>query len=74
MMLVSCILSYKEGVARKLIAKNLMWWGFMSNIVWGVLFLGSILIFKNLGALGLAVSYIISYSVNTIIFVPFYIS
>ncbi|MBF4475252.1 oligosaccharide flippase family protein [Methanobacterium formicicum] len=74
MMLVSCILAYKEGIARKLIAKNLMWWGFLSNLVWGILFLVSILIFQNLGALGLAVSYIISYSVNTLIFVPFYIS
>lgn len=74
MMLVSCILAYKEGIGRKLIAKNLMWWGFLSNLVWGVLFLISILLFQNLGALGLALSYIISYSVNTLIFVPFYIS
>lgn len=74
MMLVSCILAYKEGIARKLIAKNLMWWGFLSNLVWGVLFLISIIIFQNLGALGLSLSYIISYSINTVIFVPFYIS
>lgn len=74
MMLVSCILAYKEGIARKLIAKNLMWWGFLSNLVWGTLFILSILILQNLGALGLALSYIISYSINTIIFVPFYIS
>ena len=74
MMFVSCILSYKEGIGRKLVAKNLMWWGFLSNLVWGILFLGSILIFKNLGSLGLAISYLISYVVNTIIFVPFYLS
>ncbi len=74
MMLVSCILAYKEGIARKLIAKNLMWWGFLSNLVWGILFLVSIMIFQSLGALGLSLSYIISYSINTIIFVPFYIS
>lgn len=74
MMFVSCIISYKDGIGRKLVAKNLMWWGFLSNLVWGVLFLGSLLIFKNLGSLGLAVSYLISYAVNTIIFVPFYLS
>lgn len=74
MMLVSCILSYKEGIGRKLVAKNLMWWGFLSNMVWGVLFLGLILIFKNLGSLGLALSYIISYGINTVIFIPFYLS
>jgi len=74
MLFVSCIISYKEGIGRKLIAKNLMWWGFVSNIVWGLLFLGSVYVLKNLGALGLALSYIISYSINTIIFLPVYIS
>ncbi len=74
MMLVSCILAYKEGIARKLVAKNLMWWGFLSNLVWGILLLASISLLQNFGALGLSLSYIISYSINTVIFVPFYIS
>lgn len=74
MMLVSCILAYKEGIGRKLIARNLMWWGFLSNMVWGLLFLGLIIIFKNEGSLGLALSYIISYGINTLIFIPFYLS
>ncbi|WP_337972125.1 hypothetical protein [Methanobacterium petrolearium] len=39
-----------------------------------MIFIVSILLFQNLGALGLAISYIISYSLNTLIFVPFYIS
>ena len=74
MMLVSCILSYKEGIGRKLIAKNLMWWGFLSNMVWGILFIVFIMLFKNLGSLGLALSYFMSYAINTVIFVPFYLS
>lgn len=74
MMLVSCILSYKEGIGRKLIANNLMWWGFLSNIVWGILFIVFVMMFKNLGSLGLALSYFISYAINTVIFVPFYLS
>lgn len=74
MMLVSCILSYKEGIGRMLVAKNLMWWGFLSNLIWGILFLGLVIILKNLGSLGLAISYIVSYSLNSLIFVPFYLS
>lgn len=74
MMLVSCMLSYKDGISRKLVAKNLMWWGFLSNMVWGLSFLGLIMILKNLGSLGLALSYIISYGINTVIFIPFYLS
>ena len=68
------MLAYKEGIARKLIAKNLMWWGFLSNLLWEVFFVGSVIYFKNLGSLGLSLSYVISYGVSTIIFVPFYIS
>ena len=37
MMLVSCILAYKEGIVRKLIAKT-SWWGFLSNMIWGSYF------------------------------------
>jgi O-antigen/teichoic acid export membrane protein len=74
MMLVSCITSYKEGIGRKLIAKNLMWWGFLSNMIWGILFIVFVMLFKNLGSLGLSLSYFISYAVNTVIFVPFYLS
>ena len=73
MMLVSCILAYKEGIGRKLVAKNLMWWGFLSNMVWGILFIISVIFLKNLGSLGLALAYLVSYVINTIIFVPFYL-
>jgi hypothetical protein len=51
-----------------------MWWGFLSNMVWGIMFIVCVIIFKNLGSLGLALSYFISYAINTVIFVPFYLS
>lgn len=74
MMFVSCLISYHEGIARKLVAKNLMWWGFLNNLTWGLCFLVSISILKYMGALGLALTYLISYVIVTILFVPFYIS
>ena len=46
MMFVTCIIAYKEGIARKLIAKNLMWWGFLNNLIWGIIFLVSIILIK----------------------------
>lgn len=74
MMFVSCIISYKEGIARKLVVNDLMWWGVLSNITWAFIFVCLILIFKEMGSLGLAISYLLSYGINTIIFIPLYIS
>lgn len=71
--LISCILSYKEGISRNLVSNNLMWWGFLSNTIWGISFLLVLLFIYNLGAIGLALSYTAAYIISTIIFVPFYI-
>ena len=63
----------REGISRKLVVKNLMWWGFLDNIIMGNIFISSVIFLKNLGALGLALAYIIAYVFKTIIFVPFYL-
>ena len=71
--LICCILSYKEGIARNLVSKNLMWWGFLSNTLWGATFLGLLWVIHDWGAIGMASSYLVAYFVTTIVFVPFYI-
>ncbi len=73
MMFVSCIISYRDGISRKLVVKNLMWWGFLDNIIWAIFLISSVVLLKNLGALALALAYIIAYVFNTLIFVPFYL-
>ena len=73
MLFVGCITAYREGITRKLVVKNLMWWGFLDNIIWAIILIGSVILLKNLGALGLSLSYIIAYALNTLIFVPFYL-
>lgn len=73
MMLVSIILAYKEGIARKLITTNLLWWGIFSNFLWSIIFLVCVYCFRSKGATGLAFSFITSYIINTVIFIPFYI-
>lgn len=73
MMFVSCITSYREGISRKLFVKNLMWWGFLDNIIWAIFLIISVMLLKELGALALALGYIIAYVFNTLIFVPFYL-
>jgi O-antigen/teichoic acid export membrane protein len=73
MMLVSCILAYKEGIARKLVVSNLLWWGILSNFVWAAIFLAWVYLFRFSGATSMAYAYVVSYVINTLIFVPFYI-
>ncbi len=72
-MFMCCVLSYKEGIARKLIVGNLMWWGLLSNLLWAMLFIGFVLLLKNMGSLALALSFAFAYVLNTLIFVPFYL-
>ena len=73
MMFVSCITSYRDGITRKLVVKNLMWWGFLDNIIWAIFLISTVILLKPLGALALASAYIIAYVLNTLIFVPFYL-
>jgi O-antigen/teichoic acid export membrane protein len=72
-MFICSVLAYKEGIARKLIVGNLMWWGVLSNLLWAILFIGFVLLLNKMGSLGLALSYAFAYVLNTLIFVPFYL-
>lgn len=74
MMMVCIILAFKEGIARKLIVGNLLWWGMLSNLIWAVFFIGGVYLFKSKGASGLAFAYVLSYTINTIVFIPFYLN
>jgi len=73
MMLVSCILAYKEGIARKLVVHNLLWWGILSNFIWAVIFLSWVYLFRSQGATGMAYAYVASHAINSLIVVPFYL-
>jgi len=68
----TCFVLYKDGLARVLAAKNLMWWGVLSNLLWGTVMLLSAYFLTPWGASGLAASFAIAYVINTIFFLPFY--
>ncbi len=71
--LATSVIIYKQGLARVLTSQNLMWWGLLSNSIWGLLLLGSAVFLVRYGAVGIATSYAIAYALNTIVFVPFYL-
>ncbi len=72
--LYTCIMMFKQGLARTLAANNLLWWGFLSNAFWAIILIVSAIFLVRLGAPGLAASFSIAYIVNTLIFIPLYTS
>lgn len=72
-LLYSIVYSYKSGIARKLITDNMLWWGVLDNIIWALTMICSILVIKNLGSVGMAISYLLSYVFSTIVLIPIYL-
>jgi hypothetical protein len=59
---------------RVLTARSMMWWAFTSNLQWAATFLLAAYFLVRFGAVGLVLAYLIGYAVNTVIFVPLYMS
>lgn len=70
----SLVMIYKEGLSRVLIANSMMWWGFLSNTIWGVSLIFTTFATVHMGAVGVAISLAIAYLFSTSIFIPFYYS
>jgi len=68
----TCIIMFKQGLARTLVANNLLWWGFFSNAIWGIILIPSVIFSVRWGAPGLAVSFAVAYIINTLILIPLY--
>ncbi len=69
----SSIVIYKQGLARILSAHGLMWWGMLSNLLWGVTLIGFTWMLVSRGAFGYAIAWACAYGVNTLVFLPLYI-
>jgi O-antigen/teichoic acid export membrane protein len=72
--LCTSIMTYKAGLARVLAASGLLWWGFLSNSFWAVILITSSAFLVRWGAAGLAASFLIAYTLNSIVLVPLYYS
>lgn len=72
-MLYTCIMLYKQGLARVLAVKSLMWWSVASNAVWAITLLASASLLTRYGAVGLASAYALAYGLNTLLFFPLYL-
>lgn len=72
-MLTTIIMMYKQGLARALLVKNMMWLGVLSNLLWGIALLASLYFLCGYGVVGLAAAYLIAYVANTVVVLPLYI-
>ncbi|MCR4307700.1 MAG: oligosaccharide flippase family protein [Candidatus Berkelbacteria bacterium] len=70
----TCVLTFRSGLARVLAARNLLWWGLCSNLLWTVILLSTVFFLVDLGAVGLAASYAIAHVLISVIVVTFYVS
>lgn len=72
-LLSTCLILFKQGIAREMAAQGLLWWSFLSNMVWAVALLVGAVFWAPLGAVGVATAGVLSYVVNIGFFIPFYI-
>lgn len=70
----SIIVAHRQGIARNFVARNFLWWSLLGNSIWGIIAVLCALYFCDHGGQGRAVSFTIAYGLNTIIFIPFYVS
>ncbi len=70
--LCSSIMTYKQGLTRINVANNIIWLGFFSNFFWAVILITSTFFLVHWGAIGLSVSLVIAYTLQTVILFPIY--
>jgi O-antigen/teichoic acid export membrane protein len=69
----SIIIAHRQGIARNFVAGGYMWWSLMGNLFWVILAVSFTYLLRNYGAEGRAVSFMIAYVLNTLVFIPFYV-
>lgn len=67
------IITNRGGLARDLIIKNKMWLSVLSMGQWAITNLVIFYFLKGYGAVGFAFAYMVSYILNYLIFIPFFI-
>jgi O-antigen/teichoic acid export membrane protein len=71
-LLFTIVLMFKQGLSRIIAVYDLQWWGFVSNLIWGIILVSSFLLFEKQNASFLSISYLIAYILNTVIILPVY--
>lgn len=63
---VAIIMATLDVVGQSIASEGRMWFGFALNAIWAVVLITSTWVFRNSGALGLAIANLIAYAVHTL--------
>ena len=66
-------ISFKQGIHRDMIKKNKMWLSVLSTSIFAFTALGMFFLFKEYGALGFAIAFLIGYFINAVIVIPLFV-
>lgn len=67
------IISQRQGIAKNFIASGKMWISFWGNLFWGAILIVSLMFLRKFGALGYALSFLVAYFFNSLVFIPLYV-
>src|SRR5690606_12063426 len=68
--IITILVLFKNGMSRIMIVHDLMWFSFVSNLIWGLIFIGTFYFFETKDAVTMSLSYVIAYFINIIIIIP----
>lgn len=71
--ILTVLVLFKHGMARIMIINNLMWFSFLSNLIWGVVLLITFYISPVKDAVSISFAYVIAYLINILFIIPFYL-
>jgi O-antigen/teichoic acid export membrane protein len=73
-MIATTISNYYQGLARVLVARGMLWWSLLNSVIWAVVLILPVYLFREYGAMALAFSTVAAYAVSAIIFMPLFIN
>lgn len=64
----SCIVaSYMDGINRKMMQRDKMWYSFVANVIWALSFIALTYLFRDDGATGIAYALLCSYAIMLVV-------
>lgn len=67
------VMIYKQGLARAMSARGMMWWCLVNNVAWAAILVVCTRLFIARGAVGFAIAWALTYVLNTLLFLPLYV-
>lgn len=71
--MITVLVLFKHGMARIMIIHNLMWFSFLSNLIWGISLLLTFYFSAEKNAVSISYAYFAAYLINILFVIPYYL-